>query len=276
VESIRQKVNNNNNTYMVETWAGDKHLKALVYVVLALAAVGLLAYAYHAYTEAQYVGGRFSTISVQGTSERFVRPDVASFTFSVMAEAATASAAQQKSAEASNAILAYLKEQGVEEKDIKTVGYSLNQKYEAAQNAICTSVYCPPTRQVLAGYTVDQTVSVKVRAIDNAGTLLSGVTEKGATNVSGISFTVDDPEDIQAEVRQEAIDEAEARAKELADSLGVRLGRLVSYYENGPQPLPYGGYGGAKLEMAMDAAQVAVAPGENEIVSAVSLVYEIR
>jgi uncharacterized protein len=263
---------------MFQELSGDRRFKALVLVVLALASVGIVAYTYLAYTQARYMVGNQSSISVSGKSERFVRPDVATFTFSVMAEEKDAVSAQNKSAEASNNIIAFLKEKGIEEKDIKTVNYSLSPKYEYI-DAVCNSFgYCPPGKQNLVGYTVDQTVSVKVRKVDTAGDLISGVGGKGATNVSGLTFTVDDPDVVREEVRAEAIKDAKEKAERLADNLGVRLGRLISYYEDSNSPMPYAnGYGGAMMEKSMDASMAPMlTPGENEIISTVNLIYEIR
>lgn len=259
--------------------AEDNRFRVLIFVVLVLAALGLAAYSYLAFTQAKFMHRQGTTITVAGKSERFVKPDIATFTFSVLAEDKDATVAQSKSAESMNEILAYLKESGVEEKDIKTEYYDLSPKYEYT-DTICTREWgCPPSNQVLAGYTVNQTVSVKVRKIEQAGSLLSGVGSKGATDVSGLSFTVDDPEAVKEEVRAEAIRDARENAKRLAQDLGVRLGRLINFYENGPA-MPYNAYGGAMMEKAvsmdMAAPSPELPPGEQEIVVTVNLMYEIK
>lgn len=261
---------------MMQEWAMDRRFKALVFIVLILIAVGIAAYTHLAYKQAKYMGMGMSTISVAGESEMFVKPDIASFTYSVMAEEKDVVTAQQKSAEAVNAIMAYLTEQGVEEKDIKTSNYNLYPRYEYSQG-ICMNGYCPSGEQRLVGYTVDQMVTVKVRKVENAGTLIAGVGSKGATNVSSLTFTVDDLDAAMEQVRAEAIADAKAKAERLADSLGVRLGKLVNYYEENPVPYGYG-YGGMMMEKAMDASLAApsLTPGENEVTSRVNLIYEIK
>jgi len=263
---------------MMQEWLGDARFKGLVFVVLALGAVALGAYTYLAYTQAQQIAGDMSTISVTGTSEMFVRPDIASFSFSVLAEEKDAPTAQDMSAKAINTITEYLKGESVEEKDIKTTDYSLSPKYEYSQ-APCTQWGgCPPGIQKLVGYMVTQTVTVKVRALEKAGDLISGVGGKGATDVSSIIFTVDDIEKAKAEVREKAIIDAKEKARRLAKSLDVRLGALVASYEESPLQPMYGGYGGEM--MAIKSADVRVSPeitpGENKITATVSLVYRIR
>jgi len=195
-------------------------------------------------------------------------------------EAKTVVGAREQADEVHNAIVAYLKESGVKEGDIKTVNYSLNPKYEwqAAGQVICRDGFCPPAgKQVVVGYEVHESISAKVRDIDGAGAILVGVTERGATNVNGPNLTVDNPDAAEREARAAAIKEAQAKAALLAKDLGVRLVRIVSFNESGATgPIFYG------KEMAMGmggdarAAPPSIEPGENRIVSNVSIVYEIR
>lgn len=221
-----------------------------------------------------------TTVSVAGEGEVFAVPDIAQFSFSVRKEAKTMMEAQKLSAEKMNEVLAFLKESGIEEKDIKTQNYSAGPRYEWQQSAqvICRDGYCPPQgKQVLIGYEVSQTISVKVRSTDKAGEILSGAGEKGATDLSGIEFTIDDEEKLKREARQKAIADAEVKANELAGDLGVKLVRVVSFSESGTPVYPMF----SKLQAA-DSREMAgaVAPeipvGENKIVSNVTIVYEIR
>ena len=116
------------------------------------------------------------------------------------------------------------------------------------------------------------------RSTKKAGELLSGIGSKGATNMSGLSFTVADQTALEAEARTKAIDDARAKAEELAKELGVSVVRVVGFNESGGTPMYY-----AKA-MSMDSAsgEAAVAPsaeiavGQNKITSNVSITYEIR
>ena len=98
------------------------------------------------------------------------------------------------------------------------------------------------------------------------------------------SFAVvraDDMDKVQMDARTLAIEDAKAKAEALAESLGVKLGKIVSFSEgsNYPMPYAYGGVANMKLESAvsMDAAMAPELPvGENEVSSSVSITYEIR
>jgi len=251
----------------------------LATIILLAAIIALGAYAYLTFKQAnQWMGGP-TTINVLGTGEVTSLPDVAQFSFSVRGEGADAATAQEKSGTAINALNAYLKEQGVEDKDIKTENYNLNPKYKYEQKPCAFGSYCPPSEPIIDGFEVSQTISVKVRKIETAGTLLSGVGSKGATDISGLNFTVDDDEKLKSDARELAIADAQVQADKLAVALGVKLGRMISYYEDMPMTPYAGGYGGPMMDSAMNTKSfesVAVPTGENKVVSKVNLTYEIK
>jgi uncharacterized protein YggE len=222
-----------------------------------------------------------ATISVSGDGEAFAAPDIASVSFSVTAEAAKAEDARRVTDDKVKAILAFLKESGVAEKDIRTTSYNLNPRYEWQETRIvCITYPCnqPPGKQVLLGYEVTQSIKVKVRKIDDTGSVLGGIADKGATNINGPAFTVENPDAVQSQARKEAIDKAEAKARLLANDLGVDLVRIVSFNEGGGN---YYAFNRATAEKSVAFDMMAAAPaeipvGENAFSSNVTIVYEIK
>ncbi len=243
---------------------------ALLALALFLAAIAITAWANVGKSENPYM----NTITVEGTGTGTSIPDLAVVTFSVTENASTVAAAQTAATGKTDAALAAVEALGVEEKDVKTISYNVYPKYD---NPACYSGYCPSTNPKIIGYEVSQTVEVKVRDTAKAGSVLEALGSLGVQNISGPSFTVDEEDEIRNVAREEAITEAKAKAKALADQLGVRLGKVVSFYEN-PGYMPYYGYEG-KGGMMMDAA-VESAPslptGEQETTVSVSITYEIK
>ncbi|KKW19272.1 MAG: hypothetical protein UY63_C0017G0049 [Parcubacteria group bacterium GW2011_GWA2_51_10] len=221
-----------------------------------------------------------NTITVSGDGEVFAVPDTATFSVAVRETAKEVKDAQDVATKKGNDIIAYLKQAGVPEKDIKTTDYSVQPQYEWSRS-VCPagSEFCPPGKQVLTGFQVSQTLSVKVRDTKKAGDLLSGVGSRGASEVSGLSFTIDDEDALKAEARDKAIKKAQEKAEVLARSLGVSLVRVVGFYES-EGPMPYYAYGMGGDERALAAPMKAPAPdvpvGENKIVSNVTVTYEIK
>lgn len=237
--------------------------------------------------EYQYVGydpANRNTITVRGEGEEFSVPDTAVFSFTVTEEAKTMAEAQQKATSKMEAVVAVLAAEGIEEKDRKTVGYSSYPKYEYPSNrpVVCNEYGCPPSpsgNPTIVGYEISHTVEVKVRESQKAGDVMGKVGAQQVSNMSSLEFRVDDDSEVLAKARQAAIEDAREKAEVLADALGVRLVRVVSFNDSGyPGPIYYG----REAAMAMDAAKggasapVPVQPGENKYVSNVEVVYEIR
>lgn len=231
-----------------------------------------------------------NVINVTGKGEVMAIPDTGSFYFSITEEGKTVTLAQDKASKKTNTIIDALKALGIEEKDIKTTSYNSYPKYQYS-SSVCPMYdsaggssmprYCPPGKEVLTGYEVSQTVTVKVRKTADAGIVLTKVGDLGAANISGLSFVIDDLEKVQDEAREEAIEDAKKQAKILAESLGVKLKRIVSFSENGNYPIPYANYGMGGMELQAKDATVSsvppeLPPGENEVVSNVTITYEIE
>lgn len=264
---------------------GERLRKALL-VAVVLLAVFLGVSALAGLQGLRYIGAGLAatnTISVSGHGEATAIPDIATFSFSVVSEKSTVAAAQTDAAAKANATTDYLVAAGVDKKDIQTSGYSVNPQYDY-QSSVCPQgssgvvpVYCPGGKQVLLGYEVRQTTTVKVRNTQKAGDLLAGVGSKGATEVSGLNFTFDKPDMLETDARDKAIADAKTKAQVLAKQLGVTLVRVTSFSENG------GGYpgpmyatlgassGGTNKETTPD-----VSVGQNKVTSDVSITYEIR
>lgn len=252
--------------------------------IIGVLLVALAAWSY-ARTYARTVEpSSFRSFSVTGEGDAVAVPDVAEFSFSIITEGGRDLAAlQQDNTQKATAAINFVKEQGVDDQDISTSGYNVQPRY---QNTVCgvrplgagAVETCPPP--TIVGYTVTQTVSVKVRDFAKVGTLLSGVVQNGANNVSQLYFTQDDPTAAQNEARAEAIAKAKDKAKEVARAGGFRVGRLLSI-EEGSYPMPYYakemlGRGGMDAVQSAPAALAApIEPGSQEVQVTVTLRYEI-
>jgi len=135
---------------------------------------------------------------------------------------------------------------------------------------------CPGGRQVQDGFTVNQSVQIKVRDTTSAGELIAQVGELGATNISSLQFTIDDPSAVEAEARELAIADAEAKAQVLAENLGVKIVRITSFYEQEKNQTYYG-MGGDMMERSMmEAASPNLPMGEDMTRQVVNITYEVR
>lgn len=209
-------------------------------------------------------------------------PDVAQFSFSVITEGSTdVSALQQENTKKVNDAIDFLKSAGVDEKDIKTTNYSVSPRYQYFR---CPSPVpfgevepCPPAE--IVGYTINQSVSVKIRDFEKSGDILTQVVKNGANSVSQLSFTIDDPTMLQDEAREKAIDKAKKKAGEIARAGGFRVGKLLSISESGGFPPVYRGLESRAFGMGGDVDDIAlpsIEPGSQEVTVGVTLRYEIK
>ncbi|MEX0690158.1 MAG: SIMPL domain-containing protein [Candidatus Paceibacterota bacterium] len=214
-----------------------------------------------------------SSFSVSGEGEVVAVPDVAEFNYRVITEGGDDMASlQQSNSEKINSANEFLKENGVDEKDIRTSSYSLSPRYQYYR---CEEGPCPPPE--IVGYSINQSVQVKVRDFSILGDLLSGVVERGANSVSNLNFTIDDPTELKNQAREEAIAQARDKAKSIAKAGGFKVGKLLSLDENVYSPYE-------KMQsMVSDEAgfgrggeSPVIEPGSQEVTVNVHLRYEIK
>ncbi len=228
----------------------------------------------------------FNSITLSGHGEVSAVPDLANVSFNIQKEAKTAKEAQEAVAVVEKAVLDFLKSSSVEDKDIKTVNASFNPKYDYQQKlcpqvmgvdgVMMPSYYCGG-KQILVGYEAYENITVKVRVADDAGKIMQGLGDLGVSDLSGPNFTIDDEDALKAEAKKLAIDDAKVKAKVLAKNLDVKLGKIMSFSDNGDYPTPY--YGESMMSAdskAVNSAPAEIPKGENTITADVTITYEIR
>jgi uncharacterized protein YggE len=208
------------------------------------------------------------TMSVNGTGQVFLSPDIAYIYIGVHSEEATAAEAVTANNNETQKVIDALKKAGVEAKDIRTTNFSIwpNQQYG------------PDGQPTGTRYVVDNSVFVTVRKLDELGDLLDSAVAAGANSINSIQFDVADKTEALKKAREEAVKDAKAQAQELADTAGLKLGEMqtISFYDSAPVPYQdtYGkGGGGAAVEQA---AAVPIQPGQLALTVTVSMTYEIK
>jgi uncharacterized protein YggE len=206
-------------------------------------------------------------ISASGTGTAVGEPDVMLLTVGVSAQRDSVAEAREAAATAQTAVIEALKDNGVAEEDIQTVQFSVNPQYN----------YRNETPEII-GYLVSNVVTAKVHDLDSAGDVVDATTAAGGNDavIQGISFGIDDPTELQAQAREEAVEKARAQAEQLASNAGATLGKLLSISESSYYPfyeraVPAGA-GGA----ASDAAITPIESGQLEISVTVNVLYAIE
>lgn len=202
-----------------------------------------------------------SGITVNGSAEIKAKPDLAYVTFGVTVESATAVDAAQENARKTSAVIDAIEKFGIPRADIETVGYSVSPVMDYKTS--------PPVK---VGYSVSNQVQVKIKDLDKVGNLIDVAIAAGANNVQGVNFTIADDTAVKQQALVQAIKNAQAKARVIAEALGVNLGRVTAVSESSgftPRPLVYGA---AKMEDVT----TPIIPGEVEVTANVTLIYAIQ
>jgi uncharacterized protein YggE len=206
-------------------------------------------------------------IQVSGTGSASGVPDVALLDLGVTVEKDTVAEAREEAAGAMQDVVDSLKDNGVEDKDIQTTRFSIMPVFDY-----------PDGRQVLRGFEVSNFVTAKVRDIDGLDGVLDDAAAAGGDQVQiqNIRFDIDDPSQLEAEAREEAVGEARDKAETLADLSNVELGKPVSISEStSAPPVP------AALDLYGRGAEAAaevptpIEAGELEVTVTVNVVFAI-
>jgi uncharacterized protein YggE len=204
------------------------------------------------------------TIVAQGVGKVVAVPDVLTVSLGIHTQAGKAADALAENNLRTQALLDAIAAHGVDDKDVQTSNISVGPTYGGENFSVIT------------GYQVDNTLTVKLRDLDNAGTVIDEIVVPAgdAIRLQGLGFSVDDPTELMGQARADAVERAAAQAQQLAAAAGVTVGavRTISEVPTGGE-LPFAEHmmGGA----AADAASVPIAPGSQELSLQVTVVYEI-
>ncbi len=210
-------------------------------------------------------------ITVSGEGKVFITPDIALMELSVVNEGDDIAVIVQKNTERTNAVIDAIKKLGVEEKDIKTTQYNLAPRYEWIQDT---------GERISKGYTMTQSIRVKVRDFTKIGEIINKTTAMGNVNlIGGLQFTLEDPEQAMGQARTQAIEKAKNKAGVIADQSGLKLVKLVDINE-GYYPYYYGATYEKTATNLGGAGEVTPAPqiqpGQQEVSTIVTLTYRVR
>jgi uncharacterized protein len=171
-------------------------------------------------------------IWVTGEGKVTIKPDIANISLGVSSQEATVAEAMAKAKDAMNKVVAAIKANNIQDKDIQTQQYNISPTY----------TYNPQTgNQTISGYQVTNIVTVKLRDTSIASTVIGAVAEAGGdlTRIDSVTFTVEDPTPYYKEARQKAIEDADHKAQKLASLYGVKLGKPTLVSESSSTPISY-------------------------------------
>jgi uncharacterized protein YggE len=242
-------------------------MKTKSLIILAVMIFALLVSACVPTTINQEAQPPVRTLSVSGSGEAFLAPDIAYIYVGIHTEKLTAAEAVAENTSQTQTLIEAIQDFGIDPKDIRTTNFSIwpMDRYDP-------STGLPSGEKT---YAVDNTVYVTVRDLETLGDLLDTAVQAGANTVNSVQFDVADKADALKQARIDAVKNAETQAKELADATGLSLGEVqsISFVDN-QYPIfdGKGGGGGA----AVEAAAVPIQPGQLTFTVTVNVTYALK
>ncbi len=205
-------------------------------------------------------------IAVTGLGKISVVPDVVVLRLGIEVSAPTVGEAYSEASDTMDKVLAALRSAGLEDKDLQTVNFSIYPIY--SQERSITG------EREVTGYRVANFVNARVSPIDRVEQVLIDMTAAGgdAARVQNVQLQVDDPDALDSQLRELALEDAKAKADQIAQLTGVTLGE-VTYVQEGSVPPPISPLYGAFAAEAKSASSIS--PGETELSLQLSVVYSL-
>jgi uncharacterized protein YggE len=236
-------------------------------VALALVAAYLIGSAGPEPAHAE-TSGATRTITVTGVGHVAVVPDQLGFQLSVSVLREDLDQAMDDGNTAMQSVIDGLEAAGVADKDVQTTDVSLYPEYGHQKGQ-------PRT---LRGYRVNQTVSVTVEDLTRASDIVSAALAAGGEGVSldGLQLQVGDQDSKLEPARNDALDQAKAKAEAYAAHAGQELGEIVRISEVADQGYDQDLAYSSASDGAAGSVPMPLAPGQQDLSADVVVVYELK
>ena len=203
------------------------------------------------------------TVTVSAAGQVSAEPDMARISTGVVTEAATAREALTRNSDAMAKLIAGLKDNGIDAKDIQTSSFSIDPRYNnplEGQTAVIT------------GYRVANQVEVTARDLERLGEVMDSLVVLGANQMNGLTFDVSKAETLKDDARKEAIANALRRAKLYAGAAGAEVGEVIAIAEDAAQFQPVV----AGMDRAMKSEAVPIERGSQTLEARVTVTWSLK
>jgi uncharacterized protein YggE len=195
-------------------------------------------------------------ITVSGEGEVEGAPDTLTVDLAVSIKRPTVGEAVAASADVATAVIDAVNAQGVDDKDVQTRNYSVNQEFRYPQNGTPVS----------DGFRVANTVTVRVRDLTTAGGVIDAATAAGGDDVrvDTVAFSLENDGPALTSAREKAFEDAQAKARQYAQLADVTLGDAQAISDVVVTPVAQQYSGDAARSMLADEASIAtpIQPGQ--------------
>lgn len=209
-------------------------------------------------------GTSIRTVTATGTGTAEAPPDLLTISVGVECRRASVGSAYAEAGAASAAVSGALRQHGVADADFRTSGLDVRPEL----------VWREGEGQRVAGYVASSVLTVRVRQVAAASSVIAAVVDAGGDDVrlNGLGLGFADESAVLAQAREAAWRDAAAAAEQFAALASARLGPVVSVLEH---PLSPGLVPMARLERAAATDAMGVQAGHASLSASVTVVWEL-
>ena len=151
---------------------------------------------------------------------------------------------------------------GVAREDIRTVNLVVQDYFDPAQQKVTARI---------GSYQVE----VIVRNLDDASRVLGAMSESAgdALQIRGLQLGMRDSESMRKVARQEAVHDAQERARDLAEAAGLQLGEVLALVDSDRSG--FSDVRAMRMASVHQAASMPVEPGQVSISALVTMTYAV-
>lgn len=202
-------------------------------------------------------------ITVVGEGRIKVKPEIVKIEGIIIAQDKNLIKAQDENQKTTQSVFNYLESLGLSEQNFKTSFYNIEPVYS----------YQEGRGSKIDAFRIRHGLLIELSDLSLVNQILDKLVDLGVNQISQLSFDVKDKEIYKAKVRKEAIQQAEAKIKTIAQDLDLKVKKIVQYSEiEEPRIPPLSLY---SLGESASLGPV-VQPGLTEVKLQVSVTYELK
>jgi uncharacterized protein YggE len=207
-------------------------------------------------------------IKVTGTATVSLMADTATIQIGTNTKADTVSKAQSENNTIMQKVIAALEREGIAKEDIVTSYYDVSMRMD--------QVFGDSTADQAGNmYEVSNMLYVTIKDLDKLVQAIDSALAAGANSIYGLVFSSSKSTEAYHTALQRAVEDAQAKAKVLADAVGKELGDVITVTNEAL----YGGSFGARNAMDMIAGSekgAAIITGDVSVTASVIVEYELK
>jgi uncharacterized protein YggE len=162
------------------------------------------------------------SISITASTSEEVVPDSATIQLGIVTERPTATEATAENARASAAVIDEIKAQGIAARDVKTISVTVGPIFDEERDANGRAL-----KRTQKGFRARNELEVRTASVQNVGTLVKRLIDKGVNSFRGVTFSLSDAEQHLDVLRASAIKDALRRARIYTEAIGLKLGKVL-------------------------------------------------